>query len=92
MSNDPSNQFPLGLDKQIDTVTTDITYRMISKCGKFRVIFLSVAHPTSTTRGTTKSEICVHEPTATTPSHVAKFRGNKKAHVLVSSMSLGAKY
>jgi hypothetical protein len=38
---------------------------MISKWGKFNVIGLSVAHPTKTVMGTTNSEICVHEPTAT---------------------------
>ena len=58
---------------------------MISKCGKFKVMFLSVAHPTKTTRGTTNREICVHDPTAT----VAKFsrkRGEKDASVGVNTL------
>ena len=65
MRSEPSNQFPLGLDKHTDTVKTDRIYNVISKCGKFKVMGMSVAHPTSTVNGTTKSEIWVQEPTAT---------------------------
>jgi hypothetical protein len=65
MRREPSNQFPLGFDRQTDTVKSERIYKMISKCGKFKVMGFPVAHPTSTISGTTKSEICVQEPTAT---------------------------
>lgn len=78
MRREPSNQFPLGFDKQTDTVKTDRMYKVISKCGKFKVIGLSIAHPTSTVSGTTKSEICVQEPTAT-GMHQEREREREKA-------------
>ena len=65
MRRDPSNQFVLGVPRQIETVKIDRTYNMISKCGKFKVMGLSAHHPTNTVRGTTKSDIWVQDPTAT---------------------------
>lgn len=42
----PSSQFDLGLERTTDTVKTERKKRMISKCGKFKLMSLSAAQPT----------------------------------------------
>ena len=65
ISRDPSSQFVFGFERQMDTITTDITNRIISKWGKFKVIFFPLTHPARTITGMTKREIWVQEPMAT---------------------------
>mmetsp|Transcript_72612 Transcript_72612/g.224301 ORF Transcript_72612/g.224301 Transcript_72612/m.224301 type:complete len:200 (+) Transcript_72612:241-840(+) len=65
MSINPWSQFVLPCCKTWDTRKTASIWQAVSKLRKLSVMFTSKTHPHKTAHGTTKSAICVEEPTAT---------------------------